>query len=134
MKTKLLTLLLIGVLVLNIPNAFSAEAYFEEQDDDAKAYQQAHNLVLDEKWDNAIDVLQTFIEKYPKSKWVDDARFWKCYAGEKKGDDLEAVFECYQKFVKKYRNSKWTDDAKSNMIRLGTKLSKMGKPGYKSII
>ena len=135
MKTKIFMVMTICFLIFSISNVFSAAAYFEiEQDSDAKTYQKAHNLVLDEKWDSAISTLQNFIEKYPKSKWVDDARFWKCYAGEKKGDDLESVFECYQKFVKRHRSSKWTDDAKSNMVRLGTKLSKMGKTEYTAIV
>ena len=50
------------------------------QEKDAKAYKQAYNLILEEKWEEANNALAEFIGKHSRSAWVDDARFWQCYA------------------------------------------------------
>jgi len=120
-------ILLAGVFVL-----VHADNLINSQDDDTKAYKQAYNLILDEKWDSAILAFEKFIDTYPESRWVDDAHFWHCYAMEKKGENPEEVFACYQKFVNTYGKSKWTNDAKANLIRLGQKLVSMGKTEYEN--
>ena len=106
----------------------------EVQDESAKAYQAAYNLVLDENWGEAITALNGFIKSYPRSSYQDDAAFWLCYAQEKNGMAGEAVFKCYQNFLEKHKGSKWADDAKANLIRLGHQLSKEGKTGYETYI
>ncbi|GAJ15802.1 unnamed protein product, partial [marine sediment metagenome] len=53
------------------------------QDEDAKDYKQAYNLILEEKWEEASKTMTQFIQKYSRSTWVDDARFWQCYTKEK---------------------------------------------------
>ncbi|NQT27467.1 HEAT repeat domain-containing protein [candidate division KSB1 bacterium] len=98
------------------------------------AYQEAYNLVLDEKWDHSIDALEKVIQSHPRSQWVDDARFWQCYAREKTGRDLEQIFDCYQTFLEQFEDSKWSDDAKANLIRVGEKLAKSGKSEYTAMI
>ncbi len=74
------------------------------------------------------------VRQFPKSAWVDDARFWSCYAMEKTGQSQETVFKCYQKFVDENPGSEWADEAKSNMIRVAQALAKTGKPEYQTII
>jgi HEAT repeat protein len=106
----------------------------DEQDDVAKAYKEAYKLVLAEEWQKSIAALDAFIKAHSKSRYVDDARFWQCYAREKTGEDLESVFQCYNNFVETYPKSKWTDDARSNMVRIGHKLAKMGKSEYKALV
>ena len=98
------------------------------------AYKQAYSLVLEEKWAAAKTAMDELVRQFPKSAWVDDARFWSCYAMEKTGQSQETVFKCYQKFVDEHPESEWADDAKSNMIRLAQGLAKAGKPEYQTII
>lgn len=102
----------------------------QDKDSANKAYQQAYNLILGEKWKEAIPALERVINDYPKSDWADDARFWHCYAQERSTQNLESAFECYQEFLDTYPDSKWTNDAKSNLIRIGEQLDRSGKTGY----
>ena len=104
--------------------AAAAAGDIESQDKDAVAYKQAYALVLEEKWAPAKTAMDDLIRQFPKSAWVDDARFWSCYAMEKTGQAPETVFKCYQKFVGENPGSEWADDAKSNMIRLAQGLAK----------
>lgn len=125
---KIFVMVLISVILSNFNLIYSA-AMEEEAD---KIYQKAYNLVLDKKWNEASDLFQTLIEKYPQSAWVDDARFWKCYATEKYQTSLEKAYECYESFIEKYPSSKWVNDAKTNMLRLAQELVKQGKSDYKA--
>jgi len=68
---------------------------------DARAYQKAYQLIMDEKWDMAAKALDKFIETFgKKSRYIDDALFWRCYTREKMDKSLENIFECYNKFIK----------------------------------
>ena len=114
--------------------ALVAAGDIESQDKDAVAYKQAYALVLEEKWAAAKTAMDELVRQFPKSAWVDDARFWSCYALEKVGQSQESVFKCYQDFVQKYPESEWADEAKSNMIRVAQSLAKAGRPEYQTII
>ena len=106
----------------------------DSDEPDAAAYKKAYNLVLDQKWNEAIKEFEAFIKKFPNSGWKDDANFWMCYSKDKAGYNLEEVFNCYQDFINNNKRSKWADDARSNMIVVGQKLVKQGKVEYKSLI
>jgi HEAT repeat protein len=104
------------------------------QSDETKLYQQAYNLVLAEKWGEAKASLESFLQKYPKSSWADDARYWICYSREQNDENRETVFRCYQDFIKAYPDSAWLDDAKANMIHLAERLADRGRKEYRAII
>jgi tetratricopeptide (TPR) repeat protein len=117
--------------------AFAAALATEDpagQEKDAIAYKQAYALVLEEKWAAAKTAMDELVRQFPKSAWVDDARFWSCYALGQTGRDPEAVFKCYRKFVDENPGSEWVDEAKSNMVRLAHSLYRAGKPQYQTII
>lgn len=128
---KYFSISFLSSIILPIFIAFEA---FTATDKVDKIYQKAYNFILDEKWVDARELLEVIISDHPKSAWVDDACFWKCYSLEKQERSPEKSFDCYKEFIEKYPESKWTDDAKSNMIRLAKKLSKYGKPEYEAII
>ena len=100
----------------------------------AGAYQQAYNLILDEKWEDAAESLGSFLENYAENPWVDDARFWQCYAESKLGKSLEEAFNCYRAFVTNFPESKWKDDAETHMIRAADELVRQGKIEYRAFI
>ncbi|UCE08400.1 MAG: HEAT repeat domain-containing protein, partial [bacterium] len=135
MSKKILRITIIVSLLVTIFFSLSwSAAYIEKQDEDDKAYKQAYNYILDENWNDAIKSFDNFIKKFSKSRWVDDAEYWQCYAREQKGESLEKVFDCYQNFIREHSRSKWVDDAKSNLIRIGYKLVRSGKNEYKAIV
>jgi len=122
---KRLSLLLILVL-LCAPQRSRAQA--------AEAYQKANDLMLDEKWGQAETAFSDYIAGYPKSKRIDDARFWMCYAKEQQDPVSEAAFACYKGFVQRYSRSNYADEARANLIGVGQRLAKAGRPGYRSQI
>ncbi|MBA7620234.1 MAG: hypothetical protein GH143_08495 [Calditrichaeota bacterium] len=102
-----------------------------------QAYQDAYGLILDQKWKEARKAYEEFLEKYSKSRYVDDARFWICYAMEQAGLSPEEVFKAYHQFIQEFADSKWLDDARANLIRIGRDLaakSRKAKAEYGPII
>src|SRR4030067_2004562 len=139
--TKIIRLTVIGMLVFLAaflsPRPFlgneSQEKESHKQDYDV-AYKQAYDLVLREKWADALKAMEGLVKNYSKSAWVDDARFWQCYAREKLNQSPETVYKCYQDFINAYPESEWTDDARANMVRVGRALARAGKPEYEAKI
>jgi len=125
---------MISILLFSLVVSSPALSAVDVQEKDLKAYKQAYNLILGEKWEQAEKALSKFVSMHRRSAWADDARFWMCYAKEKLDHPLEDVFSCYQKFIKAYSSSKWVDDAKANLVRIGHVLSKRGKPEYEAIL
>ena len=125
LRLTFMILILLFSLVVFSP----ASTPVDTQERDAKAYQKAYNLILQEKWEQAEKALSQFVRTYRRSAWVDDARFWMCYAKEKMDHPLEDVFSCYQNFIKAYSSSKWVDDAKANLVRITIKRKSNKKSG-----
>ena len=86
-------LVLLACVMLLTPVLDAAET----QEADAKAYKQAYRLIGEAKWDQASKALEAFARTYSKSSYVDDAKYWRCYASEKLETSLENVFDCYEK-------------------------------------
>ena len=72
----------------------------QDKGTDTETYQKAYNLVLDEDWNNALKALDSFMKQYQSSRWLDDARFWRCYVQEKMDKLPENAYECYSQFIK----------------------------------
>jgi hypothetical protein len=79
-------------------------------------YQKGYHLVLDEKWTEARKNLQTFIKKYPRSGYVDDACYWSAYA--LKHIDRKSAIDAYIRFITKFPNSRYYDDAVADLTEL----------------
>lgn len=114
----------------SLPVLAYSELFSGQDSESGKAYQKAYNLILNEKWNEAIGAMQKVLSDYPRSRWRDDASFWIIYAQDKSGQPREAVFSSYQNFINKNRSSKWVDDAKINLIRVGKELAQSGKNEY----
>ena len=106
------------------------QVWATEQDAAGQAYRAAYKLILDEKYPEAIQALQAFLEKHGSSDMSDDARFWICFAREKTEPSAEKSFECYQSFIQSNPKSRWAKDAKMNMVRIAHQLAREGKPQY----
>ncbi len=95
-----------------------------------QAYQDAYGHILDEKWAQARQAFEEFLERYGEqrgNRYVDDARFWICFAMEKSRLPDEEVFEAYHQFIQEFTNSNWLDDAKANLIKIGRRLSEVNR-------
>lgn len=131
-SNKIINLSLLVLVLISVGNFRPLFSVTLEEDAD-QLYQQAYNLILDKKWQAASDLFQTLIDQYPQSNWVDDARFWKCFATEKLQSSLEKAYQCYEGFIEKYPASKWVKDAKTNMLRLAQELAQQGKTEYQTL-
>ncbi len=88
-----------------------------DQDDPAyQIYKAGYTLVLDGKWDAARKKFDEVMKKYPKSEYVDEARYWTAYA--LKHTDKKKAIEAYTVFIKDYPDSKYYDDAVADLGQL----------------
>ncbi|HEY4491145.1 MAG TPA: tetratricopeptide repeat protein, partial [Acidobacteriota bacterium] len=94
----------------------------EEQD----KYYAAYNMILDEKYAEAIQAFEKFRKEFPNSDKGDDAFFWICLAREKSGLSAEEAAKCYQNFIAAYPESDYADDATENLVRIAHQLVKKG--------
>jgi tetratricopeptide (TPR) repeat protein len=95
----------------------AAAAGGEQQGDTAYAlYRQGYRQVLEERWDQARKVFTDLVARYPKSTYVDDARYWSAYALMQ--TDREKALEAYRSFVENHRSSSYYTDALADMNQL----------------
>ena len=74
------------------------------------------------------------MKKYPKSKQVDAASFYKCYALQRTTNDYGDSFDCYRQFLAAYPDSKWADDAATEYAKLAKRMAKAGDPRGKAAL
>jgi hypothetical protein len=114
-------------LAMEIPPSIASAAGAEEpkkQDGpDHALYKKGYDLVLEEKWDAARKQFAELVEKYPKSDYVDDARYWSAYA--LMHTDLKKALTTYKEFVNKYPKSSYYDDAVADMANIQAQLEVM---------
>lgn len=111
-------LLMLIIAALFTPRG-QAQPYYidEEQDDPAyKAYREAYNLILNEQWKEAEKKFSHFISQYPKSDYLDDAKYWHAYA--LKNINRKKAIEAYQKFIDEHPTSSYYDDAVADFTEL----------------
>lgn len=92
-----------------------------------KLYNKAQKSCLAKKWDQAINSLQELIERFPNSRYQDDAQFWIAYNLEKRPDSEMQAFDAYTQLIKDFPNSSWVDDAIVHQIILAEKFVRQGK-------
>lgn len=69
--------------------------------------------------EEAIQLFQKVIDKYPKSKLCEEALFLQAYIYENSMQKLDKAKEIYLDFIKKYPESDLTEDAKLAIENLG---------------
>ncbi len=88
---------------------------FSETSDDKKKdpgytiYKEAYNLILDEKWEGARKKFSEMVKQFPKSEYVDDAKYWSAFA--LKHYDRSRAIDAYKQFIREYPHSTYYDDA-----------------------
>lgn len=85
----------------------------DQEGPDHDMYKKGYDMVLGEKWDSARKQFAELLEKYPKSNYSVDARYWSAYA--LMHTDLQKALASYKEFVSKYPKSTYYDDAIADM-------------------
>ena len=113
-QKKFIAEALLLVIVLGFSFRASAEAS-GDADRAAKSYEHAYNLILDEKWDQAIQAFEKHLKEFPTGNTAEGARFWLCLAREKSGR-LEEAARCYQNFIQSYPRGERSDQARQKIL------------------
>ncbi len=91
----------------------------ESRDPGYALYRDGYRLILDEQWGEARKKFGELIRRYPRSSYLDDARFWSAYSW--KFSDRKKALDEYARFMKDFPSSNYFDDAVSEYQRLGGK-------------
>ncbi|HEX9657102.1 MAG TPA: HEAT repeat domain-containing protein [Bacteroidota bacterium] len=79
-------------------------------------YKRGYELIIQEKWKNAQEVLSELVKRYPRSEYRDDAMYWMAYA--LKFREKNEAMAAYNNFLHQYRDSKYYDDAVADLNEL----------------
>ena len=101
--------------------------------EDFNLFNEAMELRIQREWDKALEKYESLKQKYPNSKYVDDAEFWSAYILKAQGKDSDA-FKSYQAMKQKHPNSPWADDATMHQIGLAEKFVKQGQDSYRDFL
>ena len=91
---------------------------------EGQLYQEGLDLIEQSKYLEAAAVFETFVEKYPKSQFVPNARFWigECFYSSR---DLKRSIKEYQVFIEKHRRHEKIPDA---ILKQGDSFNELGMP------
>ncbi|MEE4312316.1 MAG: GWxTD domain-containing protein [candidate division KSB1 bacterium] len=115
------------ILVLLVIHFIQVSTLFGQND--FTLYKQARKLTIEKKWNKAIQSFNKLRDRYPESRYRDDADFWNAYILEKQGE-LEDAFFTYQEVIDKHPKSAWVDDAVIHQIFLAETFVRNGKESY----
>jgi len=75
-----------------------------------KAFRDGRDLIEGEKWQQAAEKFDAFINQFPKDRDVDAALYWYAYALQKQGKKDEAAAPLLR-LIKNFPSSSWRRDA-----------------------
>ena len=76
MKKRLASVMAFAIItLLSFSPALVDAAESANQDMDSQTYKKAYTLIMEEKWDEALNELNAFITTYSGSPWMDDALY-----------------------------------------------------------
>jgi hypothetical protein len=108
---------------------------FAQSESDAREmFLDAKEKCIEQQWREAIDLLEELLQKYPTSRYQDDAKFWIAYSLEKiPGSSVDAFFK-YSELVNDSPSSPWKDDAIMHQIMLAEQFVRGGQEQYRSFL
>lgn len=83
-----------------------------------KAFREGRDLIEGEKWQQAAEKFDGFINEFPKDRDVDAALYWYAYALQKQGKKNEAASPLLR-LIKEFPNSSWRREAEAMLVVLG---------------
>ncbi len=121
MRKKKNTALLISLVIVSMLMAASSA--------DRALLTEAKIKVLDKQWKEGISLLDSFIKKYPTSRYLDQAYFYKgkCHTELK---DYRKSIEAYENFVRISKNESLLEQANVSIINNAYALHEKGNDKY----
>jgi HEAT repeat protein len=93
-----------------------ADAEEEKQDEGYRLYREGYSLLLDERWEAAREKFAQLTTRFPRSSYVDDAKYWSAYALMQV--DQKRALEEYRSFVRQFKKSNYLPDAIADLAQL----------------
>lgn len=84
-----------------------------KKDPGYKPYKEGYNAILDERWQQAMELFGEVLSRYPKSEYADDAAYWNAYALSH--TDRKKAIAAYERFMEKYPKSRYVDDVVADL-------------------
>jgi hypothetical protein len=113
---------------------FLSAASAQEETEIRTLYQQANLKCASQEWGDAIPLFQKLLDKYPNSKYEDDAQFWIGYCLEKDPARKPQAFAAFSQVVTKFPDSPYADDAVGFQIDLAEQFVLAGKEDYRDFL
>lgn len=104
--------------VIGLSNNIWVTDEIDVDDPAYKIYKEGYELVLDEQWQTAMIKFKQVIQKYPNSRYVEDAHFWMAYTLAHSEQPPEQVEQAYFGFLAKYPASKYIDEVIADLAEL----------------
>ena len=123
----------IRILILALVLGLAAAAFGAAPEDPPQAgaadrsFQEIKLLIFDERWPEALDRLDAFLERYPESAWTSQAVYYRAKSlAQIDGREQEAIeaFERYLGF--KDRSRSLVEDAENSIVDLSLRLYRSG--------
>lgn len=95
----------------------------EESDTMRKSYEDAFDLLKNEKYEQASTAFVAFVEKYPNEQLTENAYYWLAESYYARGDYQQAAVE----FLKGYQAFPLGTKAPDNLLKLAVSLGKIDK-------
>ncbi len=102
--------------------------------DEQDKFMEGKELCISQKWLDAITSFEEFLEKYPDSRYSDDASFWIAYSLEKLPGKQKEAFMAFSSFTEKFPESNWKDDAIMHQINLAEGFVRKGEDQYREFL
>src|SRR6185503_19672535 len=83
-----------------------------------KTFREGRDLIEGEKWQQAAEKFDSFINEFPKDRDVDAALYWYAYALQKQGKKDEAAAPLLR-LIKNFPSSSWRREAEAMLVVLG---------------
>lgn len=83
-----------------------------------KTFREGRDLIESEKWQQAAEKFDGFINEFPKDRDVDAALYWFAYALQKQGKKDEATAPLLR-LIKNFPSSSWRREAEAMLVVLG---------------
>jgi tetratricopeptide (TPR) repeat protein len=98
-----------------------------EDDPGYALYRDGYRLVLDERWEQALQKFEELQRRFPASSYRDDAAYWSAYS--LKHVRPKDAREAYRSFIEHYRQSSYFDDAVADLQEVETSSWHPAQPG-----
>ena len=105
----------------------AAEAPPPQTGADDKAFQEIKLLIFDEHWADALDRIDGFLDRFPRSPWVSQASYFRAKSLSRLDDREADALEAFNRYLEfKDRSPSLAEDAENSIVELALELYDRG--------